>query len=156
MKQPPVNSSVCYCINLRRAAQSLTEYYDAALKKYGISINQYSIMQNLRENQPCSTTKLAEIIRLDRTTLVRNLKILLEKGLIKDEKESGRRARRLSVTERGSELLDAAAVSWKKAQEDLEQFIGKEETLTIMKALLRIEQFNARIEQFNAENFNDE
>lgn len=143
MYEPEMKSSVCHCVNMRRASHALTEYYDDALKPYGLSLNQYSLMKHLQWIEPCSVSELARVIRLDRTTLVRNLKHLIAEGLICDEKEDGKRARKLRCTPEGSSLLAEAIAGWKASQRDLEAFIGKEEIRRLTETLLKIEKMNA-------------
>lgn len=69
-------SSVCNCLNLRRASLSITEIYDHYLAPSQLSVSQFSIPKHVREMAPVSVSELAAEIRLDRTTLVRNLKPL--------------------------------------------------------------------------------
>ena len=143
MSNSEMNSSVCHCVNMRRASHALTEYYDKALKPYGLSLNQYSLMKHLQWIQPCSVSELARVIRLDRTTLVRNLQSLIDAGLICDEKEDGKRARKLSCTQKGSQLLAEAIAGWRASQQDLETYVGKDEIRQLTETLLKIEKMNA-------------
>ena len=143
MRNPELNSSVCHCVNMRRASHALTEYYDKALKPYGLSLNQYSLMKHLQWIQPCSVSELARVIRLDRTTLVRNLQHLIAAGLICDEKEDGKRARKLCCTLKGSQLLAEAIAGWRASQQDLEAYVGKNEIRQLTETLLKIEKMNA-------------
>ena len=66
-----------------------------------------------------SETVLAERLGLERTTLVRNLKILAQKGWIEPVAGNGRGLRH-RLTPTGQALLDAAIPLWRQAQEQLE------------------------------------
>ena len=77
MKEKPAYKSQCYCMNLRRAANAVTDYYDAVLKDLGVSVSQFSLLLNLARMETANTSELAERVKLDRSTLVRNLKPLL-------------------------------------------------------------------------------
>jgi hypothetical protein len=68
-KQP----TACNCINLRRASQAITEFYDEILASSGLKISQYLLLRNIKRLGPVSVSSLALEIRLDRTTIVRNL-----------------------------------------------------------------------------------
>lgn len=142
MKYKSSESSACHCVNLRRASRSLTEYYDSALKPYGLTVCQYSIMRNIQRIEPCSVTELSSVIRLDRTTLVRNLKSLIQKGLISDETPKSRRARILQLSPKGTEFLITAVSAWEKAQNEIEEYIGLKNIEQLEKTLLKIEFFN--------------
>lgn len=146
MKYKSLESSVCHCINLRRASRSLTEYYDRALKPCGLTVCQYSIMRNIQRIEPCSVSELSKNIRLDRTTLVRNLKSLIQRGLISDETPAKQRARILHCSPDGDNLLDKAVHEWEKAQKELESCIGQKEIRQLEEMLLKIEELNEKEE----------
>ena len=142
MEKYPLRSSTCHCVNLRRASQALTEYYDLAMKPYGITLNQYSIMQNIRRIEPCSVAELSRVLRLDRTTLVRNLKALTERGLVVDKKEETKRARKLECSQEGKKNLEKAVLAWERTQKELEEYIGSSELQVLTETLLKIEILN--------------
>ena len=64
------NNIPCHCFRLRRAGNKLTERYNAHLAECGLTATRFALLSNIGQNQPVSTSKLAEIMSLDRTTLV--------------------------------------------------------------------------------------
>ena len=114
----------CYCINLRRAANWLTTYYDSILKPLGISITQYSLLSSLSKLRSCTANDLAIHVGLERTTVVRTIKPLLEKSLVEDIQEKGVRKRKYQLTEKGNNILDKARPLWQFAQKDIEDRFG--------------------------------
>lgn len=134
-KQP----SVCNCINLRRSSQALTEVYDEILSPSGLKVSQYLLLMNVKRLGPVSVSSLASEIRLDRTTIVRNLKPLEEKGFIIDVAEKGARNRQLKLTDSGLEILKIARPLWLEAQNFIEQYLGKEDVNTLTALLSKIE-----------------
>jgi DNA-binding MarR family transcriptional regulator len=134
-----IKSSVCNCINLRRASQSITEVYDEYLKPSGIKIGQYSILKHIKELQPINVSELAIKLRLDRTTLVRNLKALEEQELIMDISEGGARNRMLCLTDMGKAKLYKGEECWKNAQDFFQEYIGLENLQALTKLLSKIE-----------------
>jgi len=106
----------------------------------GITINQYSLLINLFRATVCSTTSLAGIMKLERTTLIRNLKPLIEAGLIQDLSEEGERNRQLTLTEAGLATLEAAQKLWEKAQAGFKTHIGEEEFEKLMNTIANLEQ----------------
>lgn len=120
------HKSNCYCINLRRAANVVTESYDRMLQPIGLTVNQYSLLINISRLEACSVSDLAGYVGLDRTTLVRSLKPLLGLGYIEDISEKGQRNRQLQITKAGQQILQQGEVLWRKAQSELEQKVGKE------------------------------
>ncbi|SMC81929.1 MarR family winged helix-turn-helix transcriptional regulator [Papillibacter cinnamivorans] len=132
-------SSVCNCVNLRRAAHTVTAAYDRALVPSGVKISQFSILKYIRGMAPVSVSDLARALRLDRTTLVRNLKPLEAAGLVKDSAPTGERSRRLELTDRGTQTLAQANDLWMGAQKSLEEYLGAEELNTLRGLLLKLE-----------------
>lgn len=128
-------SSVCNCVNIRRAAQSVTEIYDEYLAESGLKIGQFSMLKHISAMSPVNVSRLAEKMRLDRTTLVRGLKALENEGYISDASEKGTRSRSLALTKTGEEALEKAVPLWEQAQRYLEENLGAG-TLKDLTALL--------------------
>ena len=118
--------SGCYCITLRRAAQAISDLYDAHMAAIGITVNQYSLLSKLGHYPNCSVSELAEYARLERTTVVRALKPLTAKGLIKDLSDEGERKRNLCLTVEGEEIAKKGKVIWHQEQEEIERRLGKD------------------------------
>lgn len=128
----------CYCISLRRAANAVTHLYDHCLDPVGLSVTQYSLLSNLKHMENCSITELAAFIGLERTTVVRTLQPLLERGLISDSSASGQRNRILSVTESGNQVLKQCRELWGDAQAKVEEHIGKDGAEKLLELLTLI------------------
>lgn len=126
------NKSNCYCVNLRRAANMMTDIYDKYLESANITLTQYCILSNLRKMDGCSVSALANGIGLERTTLVRTLKPLTARGLICDVSEAGTRSRKLHLTEDGRKIVVKAKPLWVQAQNEIERKIGKENAAVLL------------------------
>ena len=133
-------SSICNCLNLRRASGVITEIYDNFLKPSGLSISQFSLLAHMKKLGMVSVSDLAFKMRLDRTTLVRNLKSIEERGFITDIALTGTRNRQLELTESGLEVLERGEVLWLEAQSFLEQSLGKDDMNTLRGLLSKIER----------------
>ena len=132
------HKSVCYCINLRRAANAVTDLYDRVLQPIGLTVNQYSLLINISRLKSCSVSDLAGYVGLERTTLVRSLKPLFKLGYIEDVSEKGQRSRLLKVTEAGQQVLNQGELLWRTAQAELEQKIGKEKLEQLSEILAQL------------------
>jgi DNA-binding MarR family transcriptional regulator len=130
----------CYCITLRRAAKAVTDYYDRGLTPAHITVNQYALLMNIAAIAPCSVSTLARAMRLERTTLVRNMNPLFAAGLIGDGSLDGRRDRRLSLTEAGRAALEMAGPLWEKTQTEVKGIIGEEKFNAFMETIVRLER----------------
>ena len=122
-----------------RASNAITKHYDEVLAPGGLTLNQYSLLSNLRVAGECTTSELAERSGLDRTTLVRTIKPLLDKGLMEDLSKDGERNRRLMVSEEGGKTLNVCIPLWRKAQSDVADIIGREHLAELTDMLQRLE-----------------
>ena len=128
----------CHCVNLRRAAKHVTDYYDRAIEPGGITLSQFSLLRNLDMLGQSNTTTLAERLCLDRTTLVRNLKPLLENGLVADMASKGRRDRMLRLTPEGKNTLETCLPLWEEANGTISAAIGPERSGDFENTLRRL------------------
>ena len=113
----------------------MTDYYNTALAPSNINLTQYSLLKTLQKLAPVNVSALAKAMQLDRTTLVRNLKSIMDKGYITDLALSAKRDRQLQVTEKGQETLEEAAILWNSAQDNVQAYLGKD-NLAVLTALL--------------------
>jgi DNA-binding MarR family transcriptional regulator len=132
-------SSPCNCVNLRRASQAITEVYDDFLKPSNLKIGQFSLLKHIYMLGPINVSDLALAIRLDRTTLVRNLKALEESGFVEDIAPAGTRNRQLKLTVAGIDSYKTAELLWVKAQRYFEEYLGKDNIDTFTALLSKIE-----------------
>lgn len=123
--------SPCYCTNLRRGALWATEYYDKMLAPSGLSVPQYYLLINLSRMERANISQWAERVGLDRTTMVRNVKTLENKGLVAPAEGRGKT---FTLTETGKSTLAQGVALWEQAQKKLRDSIGSEDA----DALLRI------------------
>ena len=115
----------CYCLALRQATRSLTQFYDQALAPYGIRVTQYSILSALKRSGPRSINELAAELVMDRTTLGRNIRPLQREGLLRiSAHPDDGRSRALAVTARGLGVLAKARGAWQEAQTRFEKSYG--------------------------------
>jgi DNA-binding MarR family transcriptional regulator len=136
------NGIICTCLKLRRASQAISKVYDEYLEASGIKISQFSLLKAIDRKQPVNVSDLAVYIKLDRTTLVRNLKPLEQKGLIADIAKKGARNRQLILSRQGKEVLTAATSLWQEAQDGVEQALGEEDLAQLSFLLSRIEKLD--------------
>ncbi|HWJ02837.1 MAG TPA: MarR family winged helix-turn-helix transcriptional regulator [Verrucomicrobiae bacterium] len=132
--------SLCNCINLRRASRAITEYYDQALASSGLKTTRFSLLRHIIRLGPLNMSELAKEIRLDRTTLARNVKLLEAQGYITISSGKDSRTRQISISEKGQKVVDGAVQAWKGAQESLQKYLGKQDLDTLTELLIKIER----------------
>lgn len=130
----------CYCIQLRRAANFMTTLYDSQLRSLDISVTQYSLLSNIKDLGSCSVSDLAAYIDLERTTVVRTLKPLFQKGWIEDISSKDARNRKIIVTGKGETLLKQANDVWRHVQEEVQNRIGAEDLEDFERILAKLSE----------------
>lgn len=135
----PKPSSPCNCMNIRRAARAVSQFYDSVLESGGISLNQFGMLHVIDSMQSPGISELAGEFRVDRTTMNRNLKPLLEKELICQRQGSDARRREIVLTESGHSALQRGMELWLEAQKSLELYLGADELKQLKSTLSKLE-----------------
>ena len=115
----------CTCFNLRKAARAVTRVYDEALKPSGLRATQFSLLSVVANRGPAGMTELARALVMERTTLTRNLKPLMDQGYLQVVDGADRRQRPIAVTPRGRKALDRALPLWRCAQAKIADGLGR-------------------------------
>ena len=118
--------NACACLNLRKTARLIAQFYDQRLQPSGLRTTQFSLLAMLEELGPISISHLANRMGMSRTTLTRNIRLLERDGLTKGTPDKDdARIRMLSLTKKGARAVEATLPYWKKAQADFLKQYGK-------------------------------
>lgn len=112
----------CLCLHVQRAARALARRFDEALRPFGLTNGQFSLMMSLNRPAPASMGSVTALLAIDQTTLTAALKPLERRGwvsIVPNPKD--RRARLLSLTPSGTAALAAAVPVWKATHAALEE-----------------------------------
>jgi len=122
----------CVCFNLRRAARAVTQFYDSEMRRHGIRPTQGSILASLQAKDGWNMAELSDWLRMDRTTLVRNLRPLQRDGLVKIS--GGGRGNRveLAITAKGRKQIEKLTPAWKSAQSAMVKTLGEKRWSSIL------------------------
>ena len=123
---PPSNSEIlpvatvhhirdtCLCLAAQRAARALARRFDAALRPFGLTNGQFSLMVALNRPEPPPIGRLAPFLAMDASTLTAAVKPLERRGLLRVIPDTqDRRARRVQITPEGVTLLHQAIPVWR-------------------------------------------
>src|SRR3954447_19400361 len=72
----------CLCLHVQRAARALARRFDDALRPYGLTNGQFSLLMSLNRPEPPAMGPVAALLAMDRTTLTAALKPLERRGLV--------------------------------------------------------------------------
>ena len=112
-----MNSFVCICISIRKAANHISKVYDYELSVLDIKITQYSALKNIQALGNPSVNELSKTLDLERTTVLRNLDKLKKMDLISYKKDDVYKVKVISLTVNGKKKLNEAKVIWEKTQQ---------------------------------------
>lgn len=120
----------------------MTALYDRELAPTGLRLTQYALLATLRregKDAGVAVTDLAAAMDMDRTTLTRNLRPLLDQGLIElGTDPADARVRRALVTAKGNAAFASAMPHWRVAQDFVNQTLGEGNVLALHEWLDRV------------------
>jgi DNA-binding MarR family transcriptional regulator len=133
---PPLREP-CVCTALRAASRHITRMYDDALAPLALTITGYSLLGKIDRLRTPSMNELAEAAQMDRSTLSRNLKPLLEAELIAMNPGSDRRRKEFGLTPAGRKRLKRAYPRWHEVQLRFKRTYGAAEAQALTELLGR-------------------
>ncbi len=106
----------------------------------GLLSTQLPVLIVLGLHSPLAITRLANLLVMDRTTLTKNLKPLLARGLIRTTPYKDKRKTLLKLTAKGEEMLVKAYPLWRRAQSQIVDGLGNEEWENVRNRLGQVVQ----------------
>lgn len=138
----------CFGHRSRKAARAVTRAFNLRLRPLNLNIAQFILLGVVARGEDRSVTAVADEVDVEPSALLRNLKLLEERGLIAITGGRGRRGRRIAITQAGLNLITSGVPIWVKAQSDLARALGGSADTT-RAALVDLEQAALALE--NAE-----
>ena len=135
----PKPPSPCYCLNMRRASRAVTQLYDEILKTSGLTVAQLALLSNLEVVEQTTINELAKILRVDRTTLNRNMRPLVDAGFIEINPGTDSRTRQIKLTQAGKAVVATGMALWREAQGTMKEYLGQEELAALKRLLSKLE-----------------
>jgi DNA-binding MarR family transcriptional regulator len=125
-------AETCVLMRTRLISRVLTGIYDEELRPFGINSPQFALLVVIFEIEPATRAEIGRYYHQDRSTLTRNLKIILSEGWAEEiEDEAGGRGRPIVLTKPGKDLLRTAAPAWRVAQAMAESLLGHDGVIAI-------------------------
>ena len=121
----PKAVGVCACMSLRKTTRAVTRFFERVMAESGLHVTQFTLLQALVRSGPVTLSALAARLVMDRTTLTRNLRPLIERRLVSVSPGADRRQRAVELTERGREAFAATLSSWREAQSRFVMSLGE-------------------------------
>lgn len=129
----------CLCLATQRAARALARRFDAALRPFGLTNGQFSLMVALNQPEPPPIGRLAPFLAMDPSTLTAAVKPLERRGLLRLVADAqDRRSRRVQITQEGVALLRQAIPVWREAHAALDEGLGEGTAEALRRGLAKL------------------
>jgi DNA-binding MarR family transcriptional regulator len=135
MSDTVINEMVhgCMISRTRLIARVLSSVYDDVLRPYDISSAQFALLVAIFNLKAASRAEIGRFTHQDRSTLTRNIKLLLDGGWIEETaNDEGGRRRPVVLTKSGTELLHTVHPAWQAAQEQARVMLGEVGVTAVM------------------------
>lgn len=106
----------CTNLKLRQLSRVVTRHYDAFMASSGLKNTQYALLSHVVQLGPIRPCDLAQRLRLDTSTLSRNLQPLVVQGWVRLGPGDDARSRMVEATDAGRAKRAQAQQAWKQAQ----------------------------------------
>ena len=120
-------SRECLVTRTRKISRVVTGIYDEELRPFGIGSPQFSLLVVVARLQSANRAEIGRANLQDRSTLTRNLQLMLAQGWIEEVPSGeGKKSRSIVITKGGKALLAEAMPGWRKAQLRAKILFGRE------------------------------
>jgi DNA-binding MarR family transcriptional regulator len=117
----------------RRISRVITSLYDQALRPYGVNAPQFSLLVLIAKLDGASRAEIGRANFQERSTLTRNLALLLSQGWVEERPPEGNgRSRPIVISPAGRDLLASALPAWRSAQAKAKQLLGEQGAAAIV------------------------
>jgi len=119
-------SAACISTRIRQLSRIITRVYDDALRPLGITASQFTLLTQLAQQDGITAVEIGHALDIEKSTLSRNLKRLLQDGFLTMDPPAGRRGRGLHLTPKGEIVITQGFPVWREAQTRTIRVLGPE------------------------------
>jgi DNA-binding MarR family transcriptional regulator len=133
-----VIASECLAVRLRTLNRAISALYDEALRPHGLRVGQLNLLVAVARMGTARPGELCRLLRMDKSTLSRDVEVLRRNGWLEVDDSAGGRARPLRLTATGGALLEAVMPAWRQAQGEAKALIGGEASVVLGQVIDRM------------------
>ena len=129
----------CLAVRVRMLGRAVSAIYDRALADRELTVAQMNVLVTAGKIGPCPPGEIGRLLQMERSTVSRNLRPLLDAGWLEAESGGGsgggaggsERVRSVRLTERGRRKLASALPAWRRAQAEAAALLGTSGTQAV-------------------------
>ncbi|MFI2366048.1 MarR family winged helix-turn-helix transcriptional regulator [Promicromonospora sp. NPDC019610] len=114
----------CLALRVRLIGRAITSIYDTALEGHGLTIAQVNLLAALGKIGPCAPSRLGEALQIERSTVSRNLALLLKREWVEVVSADAKGLREVGLTGAGRAKVRSVLPEWRSAQEEAARLLG--------------------------------
>jgi DNA-binding MarR family transcriptional regulator len=115
----------CLGVRLRMIHRVINGIYDNALRPHGLRAGQMTILIGVACAGPIKPGRLCHALRMEKSTLSRDVEVLARKGWLEVEPDTEGRGQTLRLSSSGATLLKTALPAWEEAQQEATELLGE-------------------------------
>jgi DNA-binding MarR family transcriptional regulator len=128
---------------IAKVHKALKAKYQEVLKSYGVTVQQFEVLRNLKIYSGISAAQLVEYIISDSSTMMVILKGLESKKLIiRKSDEKDRRTKRIFLTKEGQRLVENLMVLGDKYNMEMQKCCSDKELQVVKRVLSKLFAFS--------------
>jgi len=116
----------CIAVRVRLLSRMVTQIYDAAMKPFGVKLNQMTILSLVYLKGEIGLEALGRRLRMEKSTASRNIERLRNAGWLDVVPAASGNRKVLRVTPAGEALLSDVHEAWQDAQAQAERLLGSD------------------------------
>jgi DNA-binding MarR family transcriptional regulator len=114
----------CLAVRVRLIGRAVTSLYDSALEPHGVTIAQVNLLAALGKVGPCPPSRLGDVLHLERSTVSRNVNLLLKHGWVEAVSLDAKGVREITLTAAGRAKIESVMPDWKEVQRQAAELLG--------------------------------
>ena len=131
-------SQECLGAGVRQLARRITQTFDLHLGEVGLTLSQFNVMTAIvLMREEASAAHLSKSLHADRSTLSREIGILVSRGIVQPDQARGR-TRPLALSEIGRALYQQAWEAWETACRDIDRLYGADRAKELLSLIHRL------------------
>ena len=116
----------CLAYRTRLLSRVISGIYDDALAPLGLKGSQLNVLSALAHRGPSAQTELCEALKMDKSTLSRNIERMRKRGWVTAGVDEDHRTHPVNLTPKGAKLLRDTLPLWRTAQAEAARRMGSE------------------------------